>query len=721
MNENVIHLKGDNTHVILQLNPVVEILYWGSPIQWFDSNALNSIQRPIPNSRLDVDTPITISPEHGRGCFSSSGIEGHRQGYDWSPIFEFYSVEQSDDAVTVMLKDEIAGLNLTCELKLDTRTDVVQMRQTLTNLKSSTYQVDRFALTLPLPERANELLTFHGRWAREFQPQRHEILSGGYLQENRRGRTSHEYFPGLMQGSKGFCEQHGEVWGFHLGWSGNHRVRSDVKTDGRRFMQAESIYFSGEIQLGEGESVSTPWLYATYSQQGLNGISRAFHSFVRENIIRFPENKPRPVHLNTWEGIYFDHDPAYIMEMASRSADLGVERFIIDDGWFKGRNNDMSALGDWELDTNKYPNGLKPIVDHVLNLGMEFGIWVEPEMVNPDSDLYREHPDWLLALDGYYQPTGRNQYVLDLQKQEVFDYLLERLDCLLSSYSISYVKWDMNREIVQPGHRGKAAITGQTNQVYALFDLLRERHPTVEFESCASGGGRIDFEVLKRTHRFWTSDNNNALERQHIQRGMSYFFPPEIMGSHIGSSHCHSTRRSHSIGFRGLTALFGHMGVELDPVKENDSEREGFARYIALHKQLRPLLHTGQVVRIDHHDKEMLINGVIAEDKRNAVYIMSQLGMPNYALCGNVQFEGLLADQLYKLTILDEPPTLRSSGIMKRLPTWFEEETILSGDWLAKVGIALPVMDPESALLIKLEIQNSGYIRHQSSLKNFGF
>ena len=237
------------------------------------------------------------------------------------------------------------------------------------------------------------------------------------------------------------------------------------------------------------------------------------------------------------------------------------------------------------------------MVDHVLGLGMEFGIWVEPEMINPDSDLYRAHPDWLLAVDGYHQPTGRFQYVLDLQKKEVFEYLLERLDNLLSSYKISYVKWDMNREIVQPGHKGKAALTGQTHQVYALFDVLRERHPLVEFESCASGGGRIDFEVLKRTHRFWTSDNNDALERQRIQRGMSYFFPPEVMGAHIGGAHCHCTRRSHSIAFRGLTALFGHMGVELDPVKESAEERAGFTHYISLHKQLRPLLHSGQVVR----------------------------------------------------------------------------------------------------------------------------
>lgn len=325
-------------------------------------------------------------------------------------------------------------------------------------------------------------------------------------------------------------------------------------------------------------------------------------------------------------------------------------------------------------------------------------------MINPDSDLFRAHPDWLLAVPGYHQPTGRNQYALDLQNPAVFAYLLERLDDLLSRYDISYLKWDMNREIVQPGHDSKAAITGQTQAVYRLFDEIRTRHPLVEIESCASGGGRIDFEVLKRTHRFWTSDNNDALERQQIQRGMSYFFPPEVMGSHIGSAHCHSTARSHSIAFRGLTALFGHMGVELDPVKESAEEQAGFAHFIALHKQLRPLLHSGKVVRIDHHDPAMMINGVIAADQTEAVFLISQLTMPTYSLSGSLRLPGLQADKNYCLTVLEKPARF-DGGVMKTQPQWLtQHETILSGEWLAKIGIALPVMDPESAVLLQFKL-----------------
>lgn len=705
MNYDAITLHGQNSTLILKTGPAPEIVYWGERVKTQPHvNDISPITRAVPHGRLDLDVPLTLSPEHGRGMFSSPGLEGHRNGYDWSPVFAFHSLEQNGNSLKIITEDTIAGLKLVIDLILDPATDVLQIRHTLTNMKPDPYQVDRFAVTLPLPERADELLAFHGRWVREFQPHRINLKHGSYQQENRRGRTSHEHFPAFIQGSTGFNEQQGELWGFHFGWSGNHRLRSDVKTDGRRFMQAEALYFAGEIQLAENESVSTPWIYATYSQHGLNAMSHAFHQFVRQQILHFPVNKPRPVHLNTWEGIYFQHDPAYIMQMATQAARLGVERFIIDDGWFKGRDHDRAALGDWYPDKKKYPDGLEPVVNHVRALGMEFGIWVEPEMINPDSDLFRAHPDWLLAVPGYHQPTGRNQYALDLQNPAVFAYLLERLDDLLSRYDISYLKWDMNREIVQPGHDSKAAITGQTQAVYRLFDEIRTRHPLVEIESCASGGGRIDFEVLKRTHRFWTSDNNDALERQQIQRGMSYFFPPEVMGSHIGSAHCHSTARSHSIAFRGLTALFGHMGVELDPVKESAEEQAGFAHFIALHKQLRPLLHSGKVVRIDHHDPAMMINGVIAADQTEAVFLISQLTMPTYSLSGSLRLPGLQADKNYCLTVLEKPARF-DGGVMKTQPQWLtQHETILSGEWLAKIGIALPVMDPESAVLLQFKL-----------------
>jgi alpha-galactosidase len=695
-----IKLIGKQTQLIVELGEFAEILHWGAMVSGDIDRGRVALQRPVPYGRLDCDVAMTLSPELGRGLFSSPGVEGHRNGHDWAPVFCIESVEQHGQHLRMVSHDRSAGLRLTTELSVDQH-DVVQTRHTLTNMTSGSYSVTRLANTLPLPERAKELMSYHGRWVHEFQTVRQPLLQGGYQQENRRGRTSQEHYPALVVGTPHFSEMQGDVWGFHFAWSGNHRLRVDVKADGRRYLQAEVIYLPGEVVLQCGESITSPWLYASYSQHGLNEMSQQFHAHVRHHIL--PSNvadKPRPIHLNTWEGIYFNHNPNYIIDMATQAAAMGVERFIIDDGWFKGRNDDKAALGDWLLDEQKYPDGFTPIIDHVNALGMEFGLWFEPEMISKESELYRHHPDWLLAVDGYEQPTGRHQYVIDLQNEEAFEYLFERLDYFLTQYNIAYIKWDMNREVVQPGHLGQAAAHQQVLRYYQLLDKVRSNHPSVEIESCAAGGGRIDFEVLKRVHRFWASDNNDALERQAIQRGMSYFFPPEVMGCHIGSSHCHSTRRRHTIQFRGLTALFGHMGIELDPVKECEEEKQGFERYIALHKQLRPLLHHGISWRVPTDDMAHQIQAVVASDKSQAVVLIAQLTMPTHSLSGHLRVPGLDPTANYRVDVLDKPDNFTT--MVNHQVTWALDGCEVSGDWCAVIGLSMPILDPESAMLIKL-------------------
>ncbi|MEQ9903518.1 alpha-galactosidase [Pectobacterium aroidearum] len=705
MMRDLVQLTSAQCDVIVRCTPAAEILYWGPRLRGFSPEDIVSLQRPVANGRLDVDLPLTLAMEYGRGQFGSPGIEGHRSGYDAAPIFTTTQADVQGNTLTITAEDTLAGLRLTSELRLDPQTDVLQLRHTLQNLRADVWQVQRLAVMLPVPERASDVMAFHGRWLREFQTHRLTLQHGGFIQESRRGRSSHEYFPAFILGESAFNEQHGSVWGVHLGWSGNHRLRADIKTDGRRVVQAEALYLPGEITLTQSESLTTPWVYAAFSDSGLNGMSQRYHAFLRQSLIQFCGDKPRPVHLNTWEGIYFDHDPEYIMQMASKAADVGVERFIIDDGWFRGRHHDRAALGDWYLDEEKYPNGLMPVIEHVKALGMEFGIWVEPEMINPDSDLFRAHPDWVLQLPGYAQPTGRYQYVLNLNQPDAFTYLLERLSWLLGEHPVDYVKWDMNRELVQPGHEGRLAADAQTRQFYRLLDTLRQRFPHVEFESCASGGGRIDYGVLERTQRFWVSDNNDALERQTIQRGMSYFFPPEVMGQHIGHARCHATYRRHTIAFRGLTALFGHMGIELDPVKADDDELEGYRHYIQLHKTLRPLLHSGTTWRVDMADDTVQATGVVSHDRQHAVFQVSQLRMPDYSLAGTLCFPGLQPDVRYEVTLLDGPEikTVREGGgTMRELPPWLRQPIMVSGDWLMRAGLALPVLTPETAILIGL-------------------
>ncbi|MBL5923568.1 alpha-galactosidase [Lelliottia amnigena] len=705
MHDFILRLESHSVDVVIKTHPFAEILYWGPHLRHFSPQDVQSLSRPIANGRLDVDIPLTLMAELGHGLFGAPGIEGHRQGLDGSPIFKTIAVAQEGQHLSITAEDDNAGLRLTSEITLD-ESGVLVVRHGLMNLRAQPWQVDRFAVTLPIAERAQELMAFHGRWIREFQPHRVTLEHDSFVIESRRGRSSHEHFPALMTGTPSFNEMHGDVWGVHLGWSGNHRLRAEAKTDGRRYLQAEALYLPGEMAVEEGETLWTPRLYASYSAHGLNGMSQQFHRYLRENIIRFPENKPRPVHLNTWEGIYFDHDPHYIMRMADEAAGLGVERFIIDDGWFKGRNNDHGALGDWYLDEKKYPDGLTPVINHVKNLGMEFGIWVEPEMISPDSDLYRAHPDWVLALPGYTQATGRHQWVLNLNIPEAFDYLVERLSWLLGEHAIDYVKWDMNRELVQPSHNGKAAADAQTRQFYRLLDVLGERFPRVEFESCSSGGGRIDYEVLTRCHRFWASDNNDALERNTIQRGMSYFFPPEVMGAHIGHHKCHATFRQHSIAFRGLTALFGHMGLELDPLSVDEHERDGYRHYATLHKQWREVIHHGTQWRVDMPDASTLAHGIVSGDKGQGLFIVSQLAMPDYTLMMPLRMPGLEASAQYRITLLDHPNiclTGEGGHTMRKLPAWMEEPQTVSGEWLMQAGIALPILDPETAILIGVE------------------
>ncbi|HDS3786697.1 TPA: alpha-galactosidase [Enterobacter ludwigii] len=705
MHDSIFRLESKAVDLVITTHPFAEILYWGPHLHHFSPQDVVSLARPVANGRLDVDAPVTLMAELGHGLFGSPGIEGHRQGLDGSPVFKTTHVQHQGQTLTLTAEDEHAGLRLTSELVLDA-SGVLVVRHGLTNLRAQAWQVDRFAVTLPVAERAQDVMAFHGRWIREFQPHRVKLEHDSVVIENRRGRTSHEHFPALIAGTSSFNEMHGDVWGVHLGWSGNHRLRAEVKTDGRRYLQAEALYLPGEMAIEEGETLWTPRLYASYSARGLNGMSQSFHRYLRENVIRFPENKPRPVHLNTWEGIYFSHDPAYIMRMADEAAALGVERFIIDDGWFKGRNDDHAALGDWYLDEKKYPDGLTPVINHVKKRGMEFGIWIEPEMINPDSDLYRAHPDWVLALPGYTQATGRHQLVLNLNIPQAFDYLVERMSWLLGEHAIDYVKWDMNRELVQPGHHGKAAADAQTRQFYRLLDVLGERFPHIEFESCSSGGGRIDYEVLTRSHRFWASDNNDALERNTIQRGMSYFFPPEVMGAHIGHHKCHATFRQHSIAFRGLTALFGHMGLELDPLTVDAQEREGYRHYAALHKQWREVIHHGTQWRVDMPDASTLAQGIVSEDKTQGLFMVSQLAMPDYTLMMPLRMPGLDAQAQYCITLLDHP-NIRLTGegghTMRKLPAWMETSQTASGEWLMQAGIALPILDPETAILIGVE------------------
>ena len=442
--------------------------------------------------------------------------------------------------------------------------------------------------------------------------------------------------------------------------------------------------------LDPGALYETPTLYAALSDHGLNGLSDRLHPFVRDTILGGRlRDKPRPVHFNTWEAVYFRHELAELKALADSAAAVGAERFVLDDGWFKGRGDDTSSLGDWTPDPLKYPDGLGPLVAHVRGLGLEFGLWVEPEMANADSDLLRAHPDWILGESGRIQPLGRGQYVLDLTRPEVSEAIFGQIDALLAAQPIGYLKWDMNRDLTHPVSGGRPASHAQTRAVYALIDRLRTAHPGVEIESCASGGGRADYEILRRTDRIWTSDCNDPIERQSIQRTFSIFFPPEVMGAHVGPADSHTTARTTSLDLRAMTALFGHMGIEADVRAFAPRELEALASAIALHKALRLPLHGGRLVRQTPADPGAIAFAVIGEGA--AVASLAQVETPRIAGAAPLRLTGLEPDTLYDVRLVNPPRRARAA--MKRIPALVRGETVpATGRWIAHAGLPTPIL-----------------------------
>ncbi|MEA3183966.1 MAG: alpha-galactosidase [Ilumatobacteraceae bacterium] len=705
----MIHLRGRLADVLIDESsgsPV--IVHWGAPLGAVDlDSVIAAFQRPVTNGALDAVAPVSIVPEHGSGYPGRPGLLGARAGgRDWAPRFAPFAVQRSSDtAVRFDAVDEVAGLRMATSVELG---DVLTARVEATNVGSTPYALDNLLVTLPLPSHAVELLRFTGRWSREFQPVRQPLASGTFVIENRTGRSSQDHVPVVFAGTKGFGEWAGEVWGAHIAWSSNFQIVVQVLPDGRRVLALGELLHPGEVVLEPGESYATPETYATYAPSGLTAASWGFHRLLRSRPSH--PTSPRPVLINTWEAVYFDHDFDRLTALATAAAEVGVERYVLDDGWFGSRRNDRSGLGDWVVSPEAHPNGLAPLIAHVRSLGMEFGIWVEPEMVNPDSDLYRAHPEWALVDTDYEPVLARNQLVLDLAIPEAYAHVRDHLHALLRDHDVAFVKWDMNRNHVQAsGADGAAGTHAQTLALYRLLDELAALHPTVEIESCASGGGRVDFEILRRTQRVWASDCIDALERQTIQRGLSMFLPPELIGAHIGAPTSHTTGRTHSLGFRTITALFGHMGVEWNLLDIDAPTRAELAAAIDLHKRFRSLLHTGDTVRFDPvNDGEAptsLSHGVYASDRSEALVAVVQLRTDISLTPPMLRLPGLDPDSAYRVESLDLPRQSRTMG--RRQPDWVAAGITVSGRQLAAHGLQLPSMNPESAVLLHLTTQKA--------------
>ncbi|MGC3994624.1 MAG: alpha-galactosidase [Propionicimonas sp.] len=659
------------------------VVHWGADLGELgaadvEAMVLGGVHPIAPNV---VDEPIRVAllPEQHTGWVGRPGLSGSRSGRDWSPRFTTTSLRVDGAAasgfvalgagvVEVAAADDVAGLELVLTIEL-TPSGLLRSRARLTNAGTEPYQVDDLVLAYPVPAVASELLDSAGRWGKERVPQRRDFVVGTHLREGRKGRTGADAATVLHAGTPGFGFGTGEVWGVHVGWSGNHTHYAERAFTGEKVIGGGELLLPGELVLAPGEEYASPWLYGSYGD-GLDVVARRFHRFLRAR-----PNHPsadRPVTINVWEAVYFDHSLEPLLELAETAAAAGIERYVLDDGWFGSRRDDFSGLGDWVVSPDVWPDGLHPLVDRVRQLGMQFGLWFEPEMVNPDSDVARAHPEWIMATGGRQPVLSRHQQVINLGIPECYAHVRDQLLAIVDEYEISYIKWDHNRDLIDAGTwpDGRPGVHAQTLATYRLMDELKAAHPGLEIESCSSGGARVDLGVLERADRVWVSDCIDPLERQSMLRWTTQLVPPEMLGSHIASGVSHTTGRSHELNFRAATALFGHLGVEWDLRRASAVELDELAGWIAFYKANRDLLLGGDLVRVDFPDDALLASGVVAADGSRAIYSFASVATHTTSLLGRLRFPGLDPSRRYRVqpALVGRPP----SGIHP--PQWWGVE-----------------------------------------------
>jgi alpha-galactosidase len=699
--QQIVHLRSAGTSVVVDLGDgrLPRILHWGHDLGALSEAELAQvglITRPtIGDSAVTYPQPVPVLPQLAEGWLGRPGLAGNRSGRAFAPFFRHATHTVTTGSVRTVAADPESQLTLTVLLELGAE-GVLTLQAGLRNDADEPYAVDALELALPVPATAGEILDLTGRWALERVPQRHPFPIGTWVRESRGGKPGLDHSTVFAAGEPGFGFERGAVWAVHLGWSGSQVLAAERMPAGSRHLRAGELLLSGELVLAAGETHESPVVYGSWGD-GLNDLTDRFHRMIRAR----PEHPagPRPVLSNTWEAVYFDHDVDKLKAFADRSAELGVERFVLDDGWFLGRRDDTSSLGDWEVDPVAWPQGLDGLAEHVHGLGLQFGLWFEPEMVNLDSELARAHPEWVF--DGGHGPglPSRYQHVLDLSHPDAFGHVLEQVSSLVGRLDIDFIKWDHNRYLTDAGHSdsGRAGVREQVLAAYAMMDELRRRHPGLEIESCASGGGRIDLGVLQRTDRVWPSDCNDPHDRLDIQRWTSILVPPELQGTHIGAEESHTTHRVATLDFRASTAFWGNLGVELDLTTIDEETFAQVKDWVDAHKRFRPLLHSGRVVRADTVP-EVRVDGVVAHDLGEAVFSFTMLGRPAAWPPPRLRLPGLHPDRRYAVRQL-APGREVPAG---QQPPWLGSRVSLSGEVLGVLGLEAPSLDADRTMLLHL-------------------
>ncbi len=640
----------------------LQSLYWGGPIK--ASDKLPGAVASAEAASFDLSSSTT--PQEfsgwGAGLYVEPALKVTFPDGNRDLVLHYVSNKIAGDQLTITLKDVERAVVVELRYTLDEKSGILGRSAAIKNETKAPLVVEEAAAASWNLDRGEDytLRYLSGRWAGEWKLNEQKIEPGETVLESKRGSTGHQNNPwfAISRGPHA-DEESGEVWFGALAWSGSWRI--SVEQDQLRQVRVTGGYnpFDFGYKLAPGKTLETPVFYAGYTQHGIGEASRRMHTFELAKILpQAPRPKPRPVLYNSWEATGFAVNEAGQVALAEKAAKIGIERFVMDDGWFGQRKDDHAGLGDWYVNQQKFPNGLKPMIDKVHGLGMDFGLWVEPEMVNPDSDLYRKHPDWVLNFTGRPRTEGRNQLVLNLARKDVRDYIFGFLDELVAHNEIAFLKWDYNRNWSEPGwpavapDEQKAVYVEYVKNYYSILRDLRAKYPKLEIETCSGGGGRVDLGVLGLTDEVWPSDNTDPYDRLSIQDGLSYAYTPGVMMAWVTDSPNWVNNRTTSLTYRFLSSMQGSLGIGANLDKWVAEDFTTAATMISAYKQIRETVQHGALYRLisPQTNSEQSAMESVAEDKHQAVLFAflhsSQKGYPYPRLF----LHGLDPDAVYRVT-----------------------------------------------------------------------
>lgn len=683
-------IDGGGVSYVFGVNESGELqsIYWGKRLPESDSFRTPHSLPALSSFTPPVDTTPQEFTGWGGGLYTVPDLKVTFPDGNRDLVLHYVSHQVQGSSLTVVLKDISRAVYVTLSYKMDEATGILRRTALVENKTDQPFTIEQASSgTWNLPAAGDYQLNYlTGRWGDEWNLQHESVHPGKVILDSRRGSTSHESNPWFaIERGDSKDQDHGDVWFGALGWSGSWQIAVEQNSIRQVRVTGGFNPFDFAYVLRPGESLQLPYFYGGYCSDGMGGASRLLHRFELSSLLpESPDPRPRPVLYNSWEATEFNVNEAGQEKLAEEAASVGVERFVMDDGWFGERNTDHAGLGDWYPNPQKFPHGLKPLIDKVHSLGMDFGLWVEPEMVNPDSQLYRQHPDWVLNFPGRPRTEERNQLVLNLARPDVKAWVFQTLDKLLTDNDISFLKWDYNRNWTEPGWpavppaQEKEVYVKYVQNLYSILQELRAKHPKVEIESCSGGGGRVDLGILRYTDEVWPSDNTDPFDRLSIQNGFTYAYTPEVMMAWVTDSPSWMNHRSTSLTYRFLSSMQGSLGIGANLNKWAPQDFATAKKLVAQYKQVRGTVQHGSLYRLTSplHGSEYSVNEYVASPRDHAVVFAflhsSQMGNPY----PRIYLRGLDPAARYHFSMMDgqaAPDTPDSA----------------SGAWWMNVGVQL--------------------------------